>query len=71
MKQNDIDALFEAAKSGNKKQMSQVGNAAVERLSDEQKRTVEKAMSDPEFLRSMLSSEKAQQIIKKLKGDDF
>lgn len=70
MKQNDIDALFAAAKSGNKKQMSQVGNAAVEKLSDEQKRTVEKAMSDPEFLRSILSSQRAQEIISKLKGEN-
>ncbi len=69
MNQNDIDALFRAAKSGNKKQMSDAGNAAAANLSDEQKRTVEKAMSDPEYLKQILSSQKAQEIIKKLKGE--
>ena len=38
-------------------------------LSDEQKKTVERAMSDPEYLRSLLASEKAQAIIKQLKGE--
>lgn len=71
MNQNDIDALFRAAKSGNKKQMSQAGNAAAANLSDEQKRKVEKAMSDPEYLKQLLSSQKAQEIIKKLKGEDI
>ncbi len=69
MNQNDVDALFRAAKSGNKKQMSDAGNAAAANLSDEQKRTVEKAMSDPEYLKQLLSSQKAQEIIRKLKGD--
>ncbi len=69
MKQNDIDMLFDAVKSGNKKQMSEVGNAAAAKLSDEQKKTVEKAMSDPEYLKKILASQKAQEIIKKLKGE--
>lgn len=70
MNQNDIDALFRAAKSGNKKEMSQAGNAAAANLSDEQKRTVEKAMSDPEYLKQLLSTQKAQEIIRKLKGEN-
>ena len=69
MKNNDIDALYEALKSGNKKTMSDVGNAAAANLSDEQKKTVEKAMSDPEYLKKLLSSQRAQEIIKKLKGE--
>ncbi len=69
MNQNDIDALLRAAKSGNKKQMSDAGNAVAANLSDTQKRTVEKAMSDPEYLKQILSSQKAQEIIKKLKGE--
>ncbi len=69
MKSNDIDALFSAARSGNKKQMSAVGNAAVEKLTDEQKRKVERAMNDPEYLRSILSTPGAQEIIKRLKED--
>ena len=70
MNQNDIDALFRAAKSGKKKEMSQAGNAAAANLSDEQKRTVEKAMSDPEYLKQLLSTQKAQEIIRKLKGEN-
>ena len=69
MKQNDIDALFSAAKSGNKKQMAQAGNDAIKGLDDEQKRIVERAMSDPEFLRSVMSTQRAQEIMKKLKGE--
>lgn len=70
MNQFDIDALFRAAKSGNKKEMSEAGNAAAANLSDEQKKTVEKAMSDPEYLKKILSSQKAQEIIRKLKGEE-
>lgn len=70
MNLNDIDALFRAARSGNKKEMSQAGNAAAANLSDEQKRTVEKAMSDPEYLKQLLSTQKAQEIIRKLKGEN-
>lgn len=70
MKQNDIDALFGAVRSGNKKQMSEVGNAVAGTLSDEQKKAVEQAMSDPEYLRSLLSTKKAQEIIRKLKGEN-
>ncbi len=69
MKQNDIDSLFSAAKSGNKRQMSEAGNAAMEKLSDEQKKAVERAMSDPEYLRTLLSSQRAQDIISRLKGE--
>ncbi|MBR3768855.1 MAG: hypothetical protein IKL10_11550 [Clostridia bacterium] len=70
MKQNDFDALFEAAKSGDKKKMEKLGNAAASVLSEEQKSTIEKAMADPDYLRSVLSSPKAQEILKKLQGGD-
>lgn len=69
MNQNDIDALFRAVKSGNKKEMSDAGNAAAASLSDAQKRTVEKAMSDPEYMKQILSSQKAQEIIRMLRGE--
>ncbi len=70
MKQNSFDALFSAAKNGDAKQIEKLGNEAAASLNEEQKKTVEKAMSDPEFLRSLLSSQKAQEILKKLKGDE-
>ena len=69
MNRKDIDALFGAAKSGNKKEMADVGNSVVENLSDEQRKTVEQAMSDPDYLRALLSTQKAQEIIRKLKGE--
>ncbi len=68
MKQNDIDALFEAAKSGDKGKMEKLGNAAAASLSEQQKNVVERALSDPEYLKKLLSSEKAQDIMNKLQG---
>lgn len=70
MKQNDIDALFDAAKRGDKKQMEKLGNAAAASLSDEQKNAVEKALSDPEYLKKLLSSQRAQDIMKKIQGGE-
>lgn len=69
MKQNEFDALFDAAKSGNREKMERVGNLAAASLDDEQKRTIEKALSDPDYLKKLLSSQKAQDIIKKIQGD--
>lgn len=69
MKQQDIDALFEAAKSGDKEQIEKIGNAAAASLSREQRDKIEKAMSDSDYLKSVLSSPKAREIIEKLKGD--
>lgn len=68
MKQNDIDAFIEAAGDGDKERLEKLGNAAASKLSSEQKEKIEKAMSDPDFLSSLLSSPKAQEIIKKLQG---
>lgn len=68
MKPNDIDALFNAAKSGDKVKMEKLGNAAAASLSEQQKHAVERALSDPEYLKEILSSEKAQNIMNKLQG---
>lgn len=68
MKQRDIDAFFDAAKNGDNDKLGKLGNQAAAALSEEQKAKIEKAMSDPDFLSSLLSSEKAQEIIKKFHG---
>lgn len=67
MKQQDIDALFNAAKNGDNKRLSEIGSCAMSSLSDEQREKIEKAMSDPEYLKNVLSSPKAREIIEKLK----
>lgn len=67
-KPSDFDALFDAAKSGDKGKMEKLGNAAAASLSEQQKSAVERALSDPEYLKELLSSEKAQNIINKLQG---
>ncbi|MBE6715579.1 MAG: hypothetical protein E7573_01515 [Ruminococcaceae bacterium] len=68
MNQKDIDALFSALNSGDSRNMEKIGKSAAQSLSEEQRKTVDKALSDPEFLNSVLSSEKAQSILKKLQG---
>ncbi len=70
MKQNDIDALFNAAKSGDEKTMEKLGSFAAANLSQTHRETIEKAMNDPEYLKTILASEKAQQILKKLQGGE-
>ncbi len=71
MKQNDMDRLFSAAKSGNKDEIEKLGSELKTGLSKEQLDTVEKALSDQEFLRNILSSPKAQKILNKLQEGDI
>ncbi len=70
MKNNDLSELFKAAESRDGKKMEKLSNETIKRMSDEQKKTVERALSDPDFLNSLLSSDKAQQIMKKLQGGE-
>lgn len=69
MKHSEFEALFDAAKSGDSKRMERAGNLAATSLNDEQKKTIEKALSDPDYLKRILSSQKAQDIMKKIQGD--
>lgn len=71
MNSHDLDKLFDAVKSGNREEMSKVGNAAAANLSEEQKSKIEKALSDPDYLQSVLSTPKAQEILRKLKGGEY
>ncbi len=70
MRAFDFDKLFDAVKKGDGDELEKLGSAAATRLTENQKNDIEKAMSDPEYLKSILSSPKAQEIIKKLQGGD-
>lgn len=70
MRNNDLSELFNAARSRDGKAMERLSSETIKGMSDEQKKTVERALSDPDFLNSLLSSEKAQQIMKKLQGGE-
>lgn len=70
MKQSDLDALFNAARSGDKKTAEELSAKAASDLSDENKKKIERALNDPGYLNSILSSEKAQQILRKLQGGE-
>lgn len=68
MRPDDLEKLFSAAEKGDKMSIEKIGKDAAATLSDVQKKNIERAMSDPEYLRSVLSSPKAQEIMKKLQG---
>lgn len=68
MKNSDFDALINAAKSGDEKIMEKMGNIAASKLSDDSREKINKALNDPEYLKNILTSEKAKQILKQLQG---
>ena len=68
MDKNDMDRLFSAAKNGKKDEIEKLGNELKSGLNKEQLESVEKALSDKDFLNSILSSPKAQEILRKLQG---
>ncbi len=70
MKNSDFDKLFDAAKKGDKNELERLGNAAAANLTEGQKSSIERAMSDPSYLKSILASPAAQEILKKLQGGD-
>lgn len=70
MKNNDLNELFNAARTRDGNAMEKLSSEAIKGMSDEQKKTVERALSDPDFLNSLLSSDKARQIMKKLQGGE-
>lgn len=68
LREFDFEKLLDAAGRANGDELEKIGTAAASKLSVEQKNTIEKAIADPEYLKSVLSSPKAQEIIKKLQG---
>ena len=71
MQYNDLDALFHAAKSGDEKTAAELGGKMKENLSDEKRQMLERALHDSDYLKSLLASDRAKQIIEglKKKGD--
>ena len=71
MQYNDLDALFHAAKNGDEKTAAELGGKMKENLSDEKRQMLERALHDSDYLKSLLSSDRAKQIIEglKKKGD--
>ena len=70
MNQSDFNALFNAAKNGDNKTAEELSAKAASGLSEENRRKIERALNDQEYLNSILSSEKAQRILRKLQGGD-
>lgn len=64
---NNIDELFKAAKNGDGEKAKKLGEEMKNSLSDEQKAKLEKALTDGDYLKSLLSSPKAAGIINELK----
>ena len=48
--------------------MEKMGNIAASKLSDDSREKINKALNDPEYLKNILTSEKAKQILKQLQG---
>ena len=65
MQQNDLNNIFDNLKKNNVD--DEKVNKAVEKLSEEQKGKLSELMSDPELLKKLMSSPKAQMIMEKLK----
>ena len=62
MPTNDIDKLFAAAKSGDEKTAAAIGGEMKKNLSEEQKRQLERALRDGDYLKQLLSSDRARRI---------
>ncbi len=67
MQNNDLDALFRATKSGDEQTAAEIGGKMKDRLSEEKRKMLERALSDGDYLKQLLSSEKARNIIDGLK----
>lgn len=67
MKENDLDALFNAAKSGDEKTAAELGGKMKESLSEDKKKMLERALTDSDYLKHLLSSEKARRVMDGLK----
>lgn len=64
MNPNDINRLFEAAKSGDSQKAREAGEAAAGNLSRQQREQLDRALSDGDFLQQLLKSDKAQELLR-------
>ena len=67
MADNELDRLFRAAKRGDEKTAAEIGGKMKEGLSEEKRKMLERALSDNDYLKKLLSSERARSIIDGLK----
>lgn len=67
MPNNDIDKLFRAAKNGDEKTAAALAGEMKSSLSADKQQLLERALHDNDFLKSLLSSERAKQIMDALK----
>ena len=63
MQNNDLDRLLRAAKSGDGKTAAEIGGKMKETLSEDKRRMLERALNDSDYLKQLLSSEKARRVI--------
>lgn len=68
MNSKDIEELFSALSNKDGKAIEKAGKEVSSKLSDEQKKTVERALNDKVFLDSLLSSAQAKEIMRKIQG---
>ena len=66
MPDNDIDKLFRAAKNGDEKTAAALAGEMKSSLSADKQQLLERALHDNDFLKSLLSSDRAKQIIESL-----
>ena len=64
---DSIDELFNAVKQGKQEEAEQLGSRMKATLSDDKKQMLEKALDDREYLKTLLSSDKAKSVIEELK----
>lgn len=71
MPNDDFERLFAAAKNGDEKTASALGGKMKNSLSAEKQQMLERALHDSDYLKTLLSSEKAKRILDSLhkKGD--
>lgn len=67
MPTNDFDKLFAAAKIGDEKTAAEVGEKMKDGLSPEKKQMLERALTDGDYLKELLSSDGARRIVEQLK----
>lgn len=70
MNQNDFENLMRALEVDGGKSAESIGKSAAAALSEEKRKQIEAAMSDPQYLKSLLSTPKAQEILRRFqKGE--
>lgn len=68
MNSKDIEELFSVLSNKDGKAIEKAEKEVSSKLSDEQKKTVERALNDKVFLDSLLSSAQAKEIMRKIQG---